>query len=95
MREREEHERFGHLARLGWDLRGLGYDISLVLPAAGSPTLQMCTKNGAKFHITANRRYYDWVFTWRPWWARLWRRDRWVMAHADNAAAVIAAEVNA
>ncbi|GAA1701923.1 hypothetical protein [Nonomuraea bangladeshensis] len=91
----EEDERFGHLARLGWDLRGLGYDISLVMPATGSPVLQMHTKTGARLHITAIRRYCGWVFTWRPWWARLWRRDRWVVADADNAAAIIAAEVNA
>ncbi|MET8990223.1 hypothetical protein ABZW49_32640 [Nonomuraea wenchangensis] len=95
MTEREEHERFRHLARLGWDLRGLGHDISLVMPATGSPVLQMCTKTGARLHITAIRRYCGWVFTWRPWWARLWRRDRWVVAHADNAAAIIAAEVGA
>ncbi|MBE1588491.1 hypothetical protein ACFPOI_53845 [Nonomuraea angiospora] len=41
------------------------------------------------------RRYCGWVFTWRPWWARLWRRDKWVVAHAENAAAIIVAEVNA
>jgi len=62
MTAREEHERFGHLARLGWDLRGLGYDISLVMPAAGSPVPQLLTRTGTKFHITAAA--CEWARRW-------------------------------
>ncbi|MEU4226169.1 hypothetical protein AB0F17_17875 [Nonomuraea sp. NPDC026600] len=91
----EQYERFDHLARLGWELHGMGIRISLVVPVIGRPVLEMLSGNGATVHITAIRRHHDWVFTWRPWWARLWRRDKWVVAHAANAADIIAAEVNA
>ncbi|MEU4234984.1 hypothetical protein AB0F17_62835 [Nonomuraea sp. NPDC026600] len=95
MTAREENERFDHLTRLAWDLHGLGYGVSLVVPITGSPVLEMLTGKGTKVHITVIRRYCGWAFTWRPWWARLWRRDKWVVAHADNAAAIIAAELKA
>lgn len=95
MTEREEYERYGHLTRLGWDLHARGIAVSLVMPVAGDPVLEMLGKNGTKLHITVIRRYCGWVFTWRPWRARLWRRDKWVVAHADNAAAIITAEVSA
>ncbi|MEO3871414.1 hypothetical protein ABGB18_21585 [Nonomuraea sp. B12E4] len=95
MTAREEYERFDHLTRLGWDLHGLGIGISLVVPVTGRPVLEMLAQNGTRVHITVIRRYCGWVFTWRPRWARLRRRDKWVVAHADNAAAIIAAEVNA
>ncbi|MEU6782402.1 hypothetical protein ABZ912_24655 [Nonomuraea angiospora] len=95
MAAREERERFDHLARLGWDLHVLGHCVSLLVPVADLPVLEMLTMDGANVHITAIRRYCGWVFTWRPWWARLWRRDKWVVAHAENAAAIIVAEVNA
>ncbi|MFC4015182.1 hypothetical protein ACFOY2_48765 [Nonomuraea purpurea] len=95
MTAREQYERFDHLARLGWDLHSLGIPISLAVPVTGPPVLEMRAGNGTTIHITVIRRYCGWVFTWRPWWARLWRRDKWVIAHAANAAAIIAAEVNA
>lgn len=95
MTARDEQERFEHLTRLGWGLHGLGIGVSLIVPVTGPPVLELITQNGAKVHITVIRRYCGWVFTWRPWWAQVWRRDTWVVAHADNAAAIIAAEVNA
>ncbi|WP_449060376.1 hypothetical protein [Planomonospora algeriensis] len=91
----ERYERFTHLVRLGWDLHGLGVCASLVLPAGGEPVLEVRTAAGGPVRITVIRRYCGWVFTWRPWWARLWRRDKWVVAEADNAADIIMAEVNA
>ncbi|MEV1249689.1 hypothetical protein ACIBO2_37845 [Nonomuraea sp. NPDC050022] len=95
MTAREQYERFDHLARLGWDLHCLGIRVSLVVPVSGQPVLEMLSESGAKVHIAAVRRYCGWVFTWRPWWARLWRRDKWVVACAANVADIIAAEVNA
>lgn len=95
MTAREERERFDHLARLGWDLHELGYGVRLLLPVTDRAVLEMLAVDGTEVHITAIRRYCGWVFTWRPWWARLWRRDKWVVAHAGNAAAIIAAEVKA
>ncbi|MEV0345571.1 hypothetical protein AB0H88_07390 [Nonomuraea sp. NPDC050680] len=94
MTAREQYERFDHLARLGWELHCLGIRVSLVVPVTGRPVLEMLLGNGTTVHITAIRRYCEWVFTWRPWWARLWRRDKWVVAQADNAAAIIVAEVD-
>ncbi|MBB2913256.1 hypothetical protein FHS43_004554 [Streptosporangium becharense] len=88
-----QYERFDHLVRLGWALHGLGVHTSLVLPVAGQPVLEIQPAFGAPVHITAIRRYCGWVFTWRPWRARLWRRDRWVVADAENAADIIMAEV--
>ncbi|GAA5057997.1 hypothetical protein HNP84_000604 [Thermocatellispora tengchongensis] len=62
---------------------------------AGDPVLEIRSAAGIAIHITVIRRYCGWVFTWRPWWVRLWRRDKWVVAYADNAADIILAEVNA
>ncbi|WP_433517242.1 hypothetical protein ACQP2T_17820 [Nonomuraea sp. CA-143628] len=95
MTVREHCERFDRLARLAWELHGLGIRVSLVVPVTGRPVLEMLSASGAKVHITAIRRRCGWVFTWRPWWARLWRRDKWVVACAANVADIIAAEVNA
>ncbi|MBG0821145.1 hypothetical protein HS048_10410 [Planomonospora sp. ID91781] len=91
----ERYERFTDLVRLGWGLHGLGACASLVLPAGGEPVLEVRTAGGGPVRITAIRRYRGRVFTWRPWWARLWRRGKWVVADADNAADIIMAEVNA
>jgi hypothetical protein len=55
----------------------------------------MHSMNGTAVRVTAIRRYCGWVFTWRPWWSQLWRRDTWVLADATNAADIIVAEVNA
>lgn len=89
----EQYERFVHLARLGWDLREMGVCASLVLPPRGQPILEIQQAAGGPVRVTVIRRRCGWVFTWRPWWARLWRRDAWVIAHADNAADIIMAEV--
>lgn len=89
----EQYERFVHLVRLGWDLREMGVCASPVLPPRGQPILEIRQAAGGPVRITAIRRRCGWVFTWRPWWARLWRRDTWVVAHADNAADIIMAEV--
>ncbi|MEU7983348.1 hypothetical protein AB0B56_00600 [Streptosporangium canum] len=90
----EQQERFVHLVRLGWDLRALGVRTSLVLPVTGQPILEVHSAAGTLARITVIRRYRGWVFTWRPWWARLWRRSEWVLAEADNAADIVMAEVN-
>jgi hypothetical protein len=95
MTAREPYERFSHLTRLGWDLHGLGIRISIVVPVTGQPVLEMHSMNGTAVRITVIRRYCGWVFTWRPWWSRLWRRDTWVLADTTNAADIIVAEVNA
>ncbi|MFF5208886.1 hypothetical protein [Streptosporangium sp. NPDC000396] len=89
----ERHERFIHLTRLGWDLHGFGVCTSLVLPATGQPVLEIWSAAGTLTRITVIRRYCGWVFTWRPWWARLWRRGEWVWADADNAADIIMSAV--
>ncbi|MFF0312650.1 hypothetical protein ACFYSC_34930 [Streptosporangium sp. NPDC004379] len=89
----EQQTRFIHLVRLGWDLRVLGVRTSLVLPVAGNPVLEVHAAAGVLARITAVRRRRGWVFTWRPWWTRLWRRDEWVWAEADNAADIVRAEV--
>ncbi|MFG1956048.1 hypothetical protein [Nonomuraea sp. NPDC049028] len=91
----EQCERFDRLARLAWELHSLGIRVSLGVPLTGRPVLEVVSESGAKVHITAIRRRCGWVFSWRPWWARLWRRDKWVVAHAANVADIIAAEVNA
>ncbi|WP_433243303.1 hypothetical protein ACQPYK_39600 [Streptosporangium sp. CA-135522] len=91
----EQRERFVHLVRLGWDLRALGVRTSLVLPVSGQPILEVHSAAGTLARITVIRRYCGWVFTWRPWWARLWPRSEWVLATADNAADIVMAEVGA
>jgi hypothetical protein len=91
----EQRERFIHLVRLGWDLRTLGVRTSLVLPVTGQPLLEIHSASGILSRVTVIRRYRGWGFTWRPWWARLWRRSEWVPAEADNAADIVMAEVNA
>ncbi|MDP9849857.1 hypothetical protein [Streptosporangium lutulentum] len=91
----EQWERFAHLVRLGWDLRILGVRTSLVLPVTGQPILEIHSAAGTLARITVIRRYHGWVFTWRPWWACLWRRSEWVPAEADNAADIVMAEVSA
>ncbi|GAA2858653.1 hypothetical protein GCM10010517_17110 [Streptosporangium fragile] len=93
MTARERYERFDHLVRLSRALHGLGVCTLLVLPVAGQPVLEIRSASGVQVRVTVIRRYCGWVFTWRPWWARLWRRDKWVVAHADNAADIILAEV--
>lgn len=85
----EQQTRFIHLVRLGWDLRTLGVRTSLVLPVTGNPVLEVHEAAGVLARITAVRRHRGWVFTWRPWWARLWRRSAWVWAEADNAADIV------
>lgn len=92
---REKYDRFHHLARLGWDLHDLGIHVAIVIPVTGRPVLEIQSGKGGIARVTVIRRYRGWAFTWRPWWARLWRRDKGVVAHADNAADIIAAEVNA
>ncbi|MFC4060888.1 hypothetical protein ACFOWE_21505 [Planomonospora corallina] len=84
---------FVHLLRLGWELRGLGVSTSLVLPATGRPVLELMPAGRARVRVMAVRRGRDWVFTWRPWWARPWRRGECVWAGADNAADVIVSTV--
>ncbi|MFC5824003.1 hypothetical protein [Nonomuraea insulae] len=53
MTEREEYERYGHLTRLGWDLHARGIAVSLVMPVAGDPVLEMLGKNGTELLIAA------------------------------------------
>ncbi|GGO25646.1 hypothetical protein GCM10010116_51460 [Microbispora rosea subsp. aerata] len=90
----EQYERFVHLVRLSWDLRGLGVRTSLILPPDGRPVLEIPRATGGRVRVFAVRRRCGWVFTWRPWWARLWRRNGWVVAHARNVADVILAEAS-
>lgn len=88
-----QQEQFIHLVRLGWDLRVLGVATSLVVPAAGPPLLEILSPSGVRVRIRVIHRAWGWVFTWRPWWSRLWRRSEWVWAEADNAADVIVSAV--
>ncbi|MGW4422938.1 hypothetical protein [Streptosporangium sp. NPDC004631] len=90
----EQYERFEHLVRLSWALHALGICTSLVLPVTGQPVLEVRSVSGSLVRITVIWRS-GWVFTWRPWWARLWLWNKWVVAHADNAADIIMAEVSA
>ncbi|MGV9595204.1 hypothetical protein ACWDR1_00905 [Streptosporangium sandarakinum] len=89
----EQRTRFIHLVRLGWDLHTLGVRTSLVLPVAGDPVLEVHEAAGVLARVTAARRRGGWAFTWRPWWARLWRRGAWMWAEADNAADIVMSEV--
>ncbi|MFD0883623.1 hypothetical protein ACFQ08_03490 [Streptosporangium algeriense] len=88
----EQHERFDHLVRLGRAMHALGVCVVLVLPTAGEPVLEVRSASGTLVRIIVIWRS-GWAFTWRPWWARIWPGDKWVAAHADNAADVIVAEV--
>ncbi|GIH78365.1 hypothetical protein [Planobispora longispora] len=91
MTSHDQQEQFIHLVRLGRDLRDLGVGTALVLPAAGQPVLEVISTGRARVRITATRHGRDWLFTWRPWWARCWRRSEQVWAEARNAADIIAA----
>ncbi|MBG0819411.1 hypothetical protein HS048_01350 [Planomonospora sp. ID91781] len=93
MKPHNPQAQFIHLLRLGWDLRTLGVGTALVLPATGRPVLEVMSGGETRVRITAVRRGREWVFTWRPWWARCWRRGESVCAEADNAADIIVAEV--
>ncbi|MEV4185011.1 hypothetical protein AB0J28_26650 [Streptosporangium canum] len=92
MSTRDPREEFIHLVRLGLDLRGLGVRTSLVVPG-GRPVLKIMSAGEIHTRITVIRRPCGWVFTWHPWWARLWRPGQWIWAEADNAADVIASAV--
>ncbi|MFF5110662.1 hypothetical protein [Streptosporangium sp. NPDC000509] len=83
-----------HLVRLGWGLRGLGVSTSLVVPVGGAPVLEIMSPGGVRVRIQVVRRTCGWVFVWRPWWSRVWRRD-WIWAEADNAADMVASAVTA
>ncbi|SFJ78417.1 hypothetical protein SAMN05216275_112116 [Streptosporangium canum] len=84
---------FIHLVRLGLDLRGLGVRTSLAVPVGGRPVLEIMSAGETRTRITVIRRACGWAFTWRPWWARLWRPGQWIWAEADNAADVIVSAV--
>ncbi|MDF5755562.1 hypothetical protein [Spongiactinospora sp. TRM90649] len=89
----KQYEGFDHLVRLTRDLHGLGHSTMLVVPAVGPPILEVVSAAGTSVRIAAVNRRCGWVFTWRPWWALRWPRNRWVIAHADNAAALIMTRV--
>jgi hypothetical protein len=87
-------ERYTRLVRLGRNLRALGMHASLALPVTGRPVLQVWPPTGSLVQITVIRRHREWVYTWRPWWAQLWRRGECVWAEADNAADVVKSAVS-
>ena len=83
-------QEFIHLVRLCWDLRTLRVGTSLVLPVVGSPVVEVMSVSGVRLRVRAVRRAHGWLFTWRPWWSVLWRRDEWVWATDPYAAETIA-----
>ncbi|MEU8196432.1 hypothetical protein AB0C10_21885 [Microbispora amethystogenes] len=84
-----ERERFVHLVRLSWDLRCLELASSLVVRPHARPILEVPLPAGKPVHVQAIHRPHGWVFAWRPWWSRTWRRGEWVWALDENAAAKI------
>ncbi|GLK15495.1 hypothetical protein GCM10017600_89100 [Streptosporangium carneum] len=84
------HEQFDHLVRLGRDLHRIGVGSMLVLPVTGQPILEVVSMGRTQIRVVVIRRAREWVFIWRPWWARLWMPGSWVWAEADNAADIIA-----
>lgn len=88
-------EQLIHLVRLGWDLRSRGVATSLVVPAVGPPVMEIMSTSGVRVRVQVVRRAWGWVFIWRPWWSRLWRRDKWVWAFDEHTADMIMAAVTA
>ncbi|GAA3099357.1 hypothetical protein [Streptosporangium carneum] len=83
-------EQFDHLVRLGRNLHRIGVGSTLVLPVAGQPILEVVSMGRTRIRVVVTRRAREWVFVWRPWWARIWTPGSWVWAEADNAADIIA-----
>ncbi|WP_248964606.1 hypothetical protein [Sphaerisporangium perillae] len=65
----------------------------VLLSDTGEPVLQVWSAAGTLVRITVIRRQRGWVYSWRPWWARLWRRGEYVCAQADNAADIVKSAV--
>lgn len=86
----DPQHRFIHLVRLAWELRGLRVGTWLITLPAGQPVLEVETSYGDRLRVRAVRRAHGWLFTWRPWWSVLWRRDEWVWAADPYAAETIA-----
>lgn len=63
---------------------------SLVLPVVGSPVVEVMSVSGVRLRVRVVRRAHGRLFTWRPWWSVLWRRDEWVWAADPYAAETIA-----
>lgn len=80
-----------HLVRLGWYLRCLGVASSLIGPVSGEPLLEVVSAGRSRLRVRVVCRAWGRIFTWRPWWSRIWRRDEWVWALDDDAAELITA----
>ncbi len=82
-------DQFIHLARLAWDLRGLGVATSLTVRPEEQPFLEVLYREGQPFRVEAIHRPHGWMFSWRPLWSRLWRRSEWAWALDEDAATKI------
>ncbi|MGV9600931.1 hypothetical protein ACWDR1_30150 [Streptosporangium sandarakinum] len=77
-----QEDRYIHLVRLAWDLRGVGVATRLELPLTEEPYL---TAQGARrpVRVTARRLGQDWIYQWGR------GRNQWIDAFDQEAAQTI------
>lgn len=78
----QTQEQYVHLVRLAWDLRWAGLAVSVELPRAGEPFVEV-PRAGGPLHVRATLRSGQWIFTWGR------GRDHWTYALGHNAASQI------